>query len=105
MTTVYPMPFFPANPRPPRPRLRGLGTLHVSAQWTANVRAIRAAVAAAREAAPGQRAPSAERLADEVEEIPDFGCGGFARLCAVHLRPLVFAATLRAVPISRGRGA
>lgn len=71
MTTVYPMPFFPANPRPPRPRLRGLGTLHVSAQWTANVRAIRAAVAAAREAAPGQRAPSAERLADEVIDCVD----------------------------------
>lgn len=55
----------------PQRRLKGLGTLHAGPRWTLSVRSIRAAIAAAREAAPTRRAPSAERIADAVIDNVD----------------------------------
>ena len=73
----------PAMSRPRR-RLVGLGTVHAGAQWTANVRAIRASIAAAREAAPARRAPSAERIADAlIDGIDSLAAGDRAVLAVV----------------------
>jgi hypothetical protein len=74
MTATYTIhPRFTANQRPPRPRLRGLGTAHRAGPlWSLSVRSLRAAILAAREHAPAGRATAvtiADQVIDHIDQL------------------------------------
>ena len=71
MTTVYKMPLFPTNRRPPR-RLTGLGTAHRGGQnWSLGVRSIRSVLLLAREHAPpcATAVTLADQVIDHIDEL------------------------------------
>ena len=71
MTTVYQMPLFPTNRRPPR-RLTGLGTAHRGGpNWSLAVRSIRSVLLLAREHAPpcATAVTLADQVIDHIDEL------------------------------------